>query len=63
MVQTAFFQDLSFQPGAENTEPLLPADITEAVCMILRARTGAVFDEINVSPHKRHICFKKLEPK
>lgn len=59
MVQTSFFEDLSFQPGEENTEHLLPEDIAETVRLILRAREGAIFDEINLSPHKKHICFKK----
>jgi NADP-dependent 3-hydroxy acid dehydrogenase YdfG len=59
MVQTSFLQDLSFEPGSESTEHLLPEDIAEAVSMVLAARDGAIFDEINVSPHKKHICFKR----
>lgn len=60
MVQTSFFQDLNFEPGTESTEHLLPEDIAETVSMVLEAREGAVFDEINVSPHKKHICFKRV---
>lgn len=59
MVQTSFFDNLSFQPGAENTEHLLPEDIAETVSLVLRARGGVIFDEINVSPHKKQIRFKK----
>ncbi len=62
MVQTSFFQDLSFSPGSDPTEHLLPEDIAEAVLLVLRSREGAVFDEINVSPHKKRICFHKKTP-
>lgn len=59
MVQSSFFESLSFQPGSEGTEHLLPEDIAEAAYSVLQAREGAIFDEINVSPHKKHIHFKK----
>ena len=59
MVQTSFFQGLHFEPGTESDEHLLPEDIAAAVEMVLRAREGAVFDEINVSPHRKQICFKR----
>jgi NADP-dependent 3-hydroxy acid dehydrogenase YdfG len=59
MVQTSFFQNLSFSPGSESSEHLLPEDVAEAVLLVLQAREGAVFDEINVSPKKKRICFKK----
>jgi NADP-dependent 3-hydroxy acid dehydrogenase YdfG len=62
MVQTSFFQELHFSPGMEHTEHLLPEDIAETVALVLRAREGTVFDEINLSPHRKKICFhKKLE--
>jgi 3-hydroxy acid dehydrogenase / malonic semialdehyde reductase len=61
MVQTPFFQDLSFHPGSEGTQHLVPDDIAEAAYMVLQAREGAVFDEINVSPQKKHICFRRRE--
>lgn len=61
MVQTHFFEDLSFSPGSEKNEHLLPEDIAEAVLLVLKAREGAVFDEINVSPHKKRICFNKKQ--
>lgn len=58
MVQTSFFQNLTFSPGEESNEHLLPEDIAQAVLSILNAREGMVFDEINLSPHKKRICFK-----
>lgn len=61
MVQTSFFDDLSFSPGTESHAHLQPHDIAQAVHLVLQAREGTVFDEINLSPHKKRICFKKKE--
>lgn len=59
MVQTTFFDELSFAPGSEESEHLLPEDIAEAVSLVIQARAGTVYDEINVAPHKKKIIFKK----
>lgn len=59
MVQTPFFQDLHFSPGTEPTEHLLPEDIAEIVALVLQAREGTVFDEINLSPHRKKVSFHK----
>ncbi len=59
MVKTSFFDHLSFHPGPKHNEHLIPEDIAEAVSLVLKSRDGAVFDEISISPHKKHICFKK----
>lgn len=57
MVMTDFFNQLSFRPGAEPTEHILPEDIAELVLFLLRHRLGTVFDEINLSPQKKRILF------
>ncbi len=59
MVQTDFFNRLSFEPGDSPLEHLTPEDIAEAVSLVLNARQGTVFDEINLSPQKKRILFKK----
>lgn len=58
MVKTPFFEDLDFEPGGEDTQHILPEDIGEAVAMVISARAGTVFDEINLSPIKKQIKFK-----
>ena len=59
MVKTAFFDGLDFQPGDEPDNYILPEDIAAAVLTILEARSGTVFDEINLSPQKKVIRFSK----
>jgi len=59
MVKTAFFDELDFQPGNEPDNYILPEDVAQAVLTILEARTGTVFDEINLSPQKKVIRFPK----
>lgn len=63
MVQTDFFKDLKFCPGESSLEHLLPEDVAEAVDLVLNAREGAVFDEINLSPQKKRIRFATSLPK
>ena len=59
MVKTAFFDELDFQPGNEPDNYILPEDVAQALLTILEARTGTVFDEINLSPQKKVIRFPK----
>jgi 3-hydroxy acid dehydrogenase/malonic semialdehyde reductase len=59
MVKTAFFDGLDFQPGDEPENYILPEDVARAVLTILEARSGTVFDEINLSPQKKVIRFTK----
>ncbi len=59
MVQTEFFNGLDFRPGEAPDNYILPDDVALAVQMILEARQGTVFDEINLSPQKKVICFTK----
>lgn len=59
MVQTEFFNKLDFRPGEAPDNYILPDDVALAVQMILEARQGTVFDEINLSPQKKVIRFPK----
>ena len=55
MVQTDFFKSLKFCPGDSPLEYIAPEDVAEAVSLVLNAREGTVFDEINLSPQKKRI--------
>jgi len=57
MVKTPFFDQLNFQPGEEPENYLLPEDIADTVELILTARQGTLFEEINLSPLKKVIKF------
>lgn len=55
MVDTAFFDSLSFAPGLA----LLADDVADAVSYILQAGSHCVIDEINLNPPNKVIEFKK----
>lgn len=57
-VRTPFFQDLSFEPGAEADNAIDPRDVAAAVVTVLQARPGTVIDEINLTP-LNHVWKKK----
>ena len=57
MVNTAFFDEQDFRPGEETDNYILPEDVARAALTILQARTGTVFDEINLSPQKKVVRF------
>jgi len=57
MVKTPFFDQLNFQPGEEPENYLVPEDIADTVELILSARQGTLFEEINLSPLKKVIKF------
>ena len=59
MVDTGFFDGMNFRPGKAPGDHLTPEDVADAVWLMLSARTGAVIDEINLSPQKKVIQFGK----
>ena len=59
MVRTEFFKELDFYPGKAPDNYILPDDVAVAVQMVLEARQGTVFDEINLSPQKKVVVFTK----
>lgn len=59
MVDTDFYTDLYFQPGTDQDAHLTADDVAEAVWLMLSARQGTAIDEINLSPQKKVIEFRK----
>ena len=59
MVRSPFFDGLGFQPGPDAAHAIEPADVAAAVWMVVSARPGTVFDEVNLSPQKKVIEFTK----
>ncbi len=59
MVNTAFFDLLTFQPGDNASQALQPEDIAETVSYILNASKYSIIDEINLNPANKVINFKK----
>jgi len=57
MVKTPFFDYLDFQPGDDSANYILPDDVADAAKLVLSARHGTLFDEINMSPLKKVIKF------
>lgn len=59
MVDTAFFENLSFAPGKQAGQALRADDVANAVFYILQAGPHCVIDEINLNPPSKVIEFKK----
>lgn len=59
MVKTEFFDELTFEPGKDSSNYIEANDVATAIKMILDSRPGTVIDEINLSPLKKVINFKK----
>ena len=58
MVKTPFFEHLNFEPGAHETNSILPEDVAKAVSYVLSSRPQIVIDEINLSPLNKVVKFK-----
>lgn len=50
MVKTPFFDQLSFAPGDDESNYLLPEDVAAAVSYVINSRSNTVIDEINLNP-------------
>lgn len=59
MVRTNFFSELKFAPGDHSSNAIDPIDVAKVVLGILTMREGTVIDEINLSPLKKVVKFKK----
>ena len=59
MVNSAFFDELDFEPGCDPENYLVPDDVAEAVSYILQSRAVMNIDEINLSPLKNVVQQKK----
>ena len=58
MVKTSFFDELTFQPGDDKSQALLPEDIAETVNYILNSSKHNDIDEINLNPSNKVVKFK-----
>lgn len=58
MVKTDFFSSLDFCHGSEEEHYLTACDVAKTLVFLLQARTGTVFDEINLSPQKKMLVKK-----
>jgi len=58
MVKTEFFDQLSFEPGEDASNYLLPEDVAEAVSYVLGSNAQMVVDEINLNPMNKVVRFK-----
>ncbi len=59
MVRTGFFSGLDFAPGPAPEHALRAEDVAEAVALAVAAPPTAVVDEINLSPLKKVVKFRK----
>ena len=59
MVKTGFHDNLTFRPGSDTTQHIVPEDVASAVSLALDSRCGTVYDEINLTPQKRVVEFGK----
>jgi NADP-dependent 3-hydroxy acid dehydrogenase YdfG len=57
MVRSPFFDDLSFQPGANSENAIEATDVANLVWQILQCSSDIVIDEINLSPRVKSINF------
>lgn len=58
MVQTSFFDKLSFRPGEDLGQFLQADDVADAVVYVLQAGEHMVVDEINLNPVNKVVRFK-----
>lgn len=59
MVNTPFFDNLTFAPGEADQNFLLPEDVADAVTYVLNSRQHMVIDEINLNPATKVIRKKQ----
>jgi NADP-dependent 3-hydroxy acid dehydrogenase YdfG len=58
MVRTPFFDNLSFMPGADESNYLLPEDIADTVAYVIKSRAKMSVDEINLNPATKVVVKK-----
>jgi len=58
MVDTAFFDQLYFQPGEDRNNKITPETIAACVNSIIQTESNTVIEEINLSPRNKVIAFK-----
>jgi len=58
MVDTAFYEALDFQPGADQSNHIPVSSVAECVYNLLCADHNALIEEINLMPRNRVLAFK-----
>jgi 3-hydroxy acid dehydrogenase / malonic semialdehyde reductase len=58
MVRTPFFDGLSFSPGPDERNYLLPEEVADAVTYVINSRATMSVDEINLNPATKVISKK-----
>ncbi len=59
MVNTEFYDELSFRPDDDSANAIETKTIVDTILGIINSAEGTVFDEVNLSPRKLGIHFKK----
>lgn len=59
MVRSGFFDELGFEPGEEPENAIATKDVAELIVAMLSAPPGTVVDEVNLSPLKKVLRFRK----
>ena len=60
MIRTNFFENLNFEPGNDQENAIDIKDVSSTVAYILDLSRNTIVDEINLSPLKKAIKYKKL---
>ncbi len=63
MVNTPFFNDLSFQPGDHPSNAILAETVAASVLNCISSAPNSVIDEINLSPRNKVVTFKPASKK
>ena len=58
MVRTPFFDELSFEPGADVDNAIAPEDVAKVVSTMLSLPRSTVIDEVELTPLKKVIAKK-----
>ncbi len=59
MVLSPFFDYLTFAPGDNDSNYLIPEDVAEAVSYVINSRAEMIVDEINLNPASKVVKKKK----
>jgi len=61
MINTEFYDGQDFEPGLSDENSINPGTVPDCIDFILDSGVGTVMDEINLSPLKHVIHFKKKD--
>ena len=58
MVDTPFFDDLHFEPGAHPSNSISVETLADCIITCLKTDSNSIIDEINLSPRNKVVSFK-----